>query len=213
MINDKIFDERILFLESVKEPHFLAAQLILENSDLRPIHYYTLTVLNRSLSLVYGFTSLVRTNNFVSAAPLVRVQIDNLLRFRAAFISNDVDAFVSEFTEGKHIRHLKDKSGNNMTDAYLRKTFSQSYDWLNELYERTSGYIHLSNVHMIHMISVEPIDEETANGYFYVGADEKFVSDEEYLEAVEAMIRVTYFLLESISDLVLKPEGRVESDK
>jgi len=199
----KKLGERLEFLESAKEPHFIATRSIHQKAPLEPIHYFSLAILNRSLSLVYGFVSLVRDNNFVSAAPLVRVQIDNLLRFRAAFLTNDIDGFVTEFTQGKHIRHMKDRTGNKMTDAYLRTTLSQQYDWLNGLNERASGYVHLSTVHILHMMSIEPVDDDTAKGFFYVGADEKFVSNEDYLEVTESMVKVTYFLLESIQDLVL----------
>ena len=83
------------------------------------------------------------------------------------------------------------------------ETEEDKQEMLNELYERASGYVHLSNVHILHMMSIEPIDDDTAKWLFYVGADERFVSNEDYLEVTESMVKVTYFLLESIQGLVL----------
>jgi hypothetical protein len=151
-------------------------------------------VLKRSLSLVFGYTSLIRSSNFVSAVPLIRMQIDNLLRFRAAFLAPDISEFVASVIEGKEIRDLADTKGRKMTDRYLQSQFATEYPWLEELYRSTSGYIHLSDAHFANAIRAKPGGEQRQIEA-YIGPDDKMISPEIYAEATENMIRATYELL------------------
>ncbi|HHJ7452850.1 hypothetical protein [Streptococcus pyogenes] len=41
---------------------------------------------------------------------------------------------------------MVDTDGNKMTDAYLKKKISTYYPEIEEIYNRSSGYVHLSSV-------------------------------------------------------------------
>lgn len=48
----------------------------------------TCSVVNRAIQLLNGFNTLVATNNYLIAIPLIRLHLDNALRF---FASNRVN--------------------------------------------------------------------------------------------------------------------------
>ena len=88
-----------------------------------------------------------------------------------------------------------------MTDAYLQSKLSEEYDWLDNVYKKTSGYIHLSEAHFLNTVRAKEGTEKTSDEMhveFYIGPDDKMVSDEVYLEATENMILATYEVLQSV---------------
>jgi len=184
---------RLDFLEDSRKSHFNLASLAAA-AGVRMDTILAWMVLKRSLSLVFGYTSLIRSSNFVSAVPLIRMQIDNLLRFRAAFLAPDINEFVASVIEGTEIRDLTDTKGHKMTDRYLQTQFAAEYPWLENLYRSTSGYVHLSDAHFANAIRAKPGGEQ-GQIEAYIGPDDKMISPEIYAQATEDMIRATYELL------------------
>lgn len=192
------FEERLLFLEESKLSHFNISEEIL--NQITPLSIYALMVLKRSLSLVFGFTSMMRQKNFLCAAPIIRLQIDNLLRFRAAFLVDNQSGFVVDVLEGKEVRNLKDRSDKRMTDAYLQDKLSNDYPWIKSTYKKTSGYIHLSEEHFHNTVRRKD-GGEVREIELYIGADDQMVSpDKVYEDALENMILVTHSMLTFIGN-------------
>jgi len=196
---EQTLEERLAFLEESKHSHFNIAERMFSQSA--PIGIYALMVLKRSLSLVFGFAKMIRDRNFLCAAPLIRLQIDNLLRFRAAFLVPNQSQFVVDVIQGKEVRQLQDRTGKKMTDAYLQDVLSSEYPWLKDAYKKTSGYIHLSEEHFFNTVRASSTSREGAIEA-YIGPDDKLVSDEIYQEALEDMILVTHSLLTYLADWV-----------
>jgi hypothetical protein len=196
---EKPFEERLEFLEESKHSHFKITELI--SDQVGPIDIYAFMVLKRSISLVFGFVKMLRDRNFICAAPLIRLQIDNLLRFRAAFLVPNIDQFVVDVIKGKEVRHQKDRSGKKMTDAHLQEVLSSDYPWLRDTYKKTSGYVHLSEEHFFNTVRSSKSGKEGAIEA-YIGPDDKLVSYEIYQKALEDMILVTHSLLTFLADWV-----------
>jgi len=184
-------DERLTFLEESRHSHYTIVQIMAE-PGITLLGLFAFTVLKRSVSLVYGFTSLIRARNFICAVPLIRIQIDNLLRFHAASLVDDIDQFVLTVWQGTPIRRIRDRDGQRMTDAYLQEKLSAIYPWIEDMYERTSGYVHLSESHFANTIRTAGEDSIQT----YIGPIDQFVSPEVYSEATETMVRVTHALLQ-----------------
>jgi len=89
---------------------------------------------------------------------LLRIQLDTFIRFHALAISKDSNKFVNDILDGRHIRNMKDKDGNKMTDGYLVDLLSYEYPWLKDVYKNLSGYIHFSGNHLFR--SVENIHDK-----------------------------------------------------
>ncbi|MBX7234500.1 MAG: hypothetical protein K1X65_08960 [Caldilineales bacterium] len=190
-------EERLVFLEESKHSHFNIAERI--SGQIEPIDVYAFMVLKRSLSLVFGFTTMLRARNFLCASPLIRLQIDNLLRFRAAFLVVNQSQFVVDVIQGKEVRQLKDRTGRKMIDAHLQDVLSSDYPWLRGVYKKTSGYVHLSEEHFFNTVRASESGQEGAIEA-YIGPDDKLVSNAIYQEALEDMILVTHSLLTYLSD-------------
>lgn len=118
------------------------------NGNLHTMDLFCSAIVNRSISLKRGFISLAKENNYICAIPLIRMQIDNCLRFYASTLVVDYNHFFIEYLKGTHIRKLKDASGQSMTDRYLLEKLDKNvFQGILNLYQNTSSHIHLSNEH------------------------------------------------------------------
>ncbi|HXU35190.1 MAG TPA: hypothetical protein VN937_02420 [Blastocatellia bacterium] len=193
-------ESRLHFLEESRNSHYRIVEVMHVSEGFSLLDMFAWMVLKRSISLVYGFVALIRAKNLISAAPLVRLQIDNLLRFRAAFLVADSDEFIHSILSGTPIRRLKDIDEKPMTDAYLQQKFLPEYPWIQEMYKKTSGYIHLSEEHFFNTVRASGKGEGAIEAY--IGPDDRMVSSEIYSEAVETMILITNSLLTYMAEWV-----------
>lgn len=149
-------------------------------------------VMDRGLSLIFGFTSQIRANNFTCAAPLVRMHLDNVLRFYAAYISDDCHEFTMKVFKGEHIRNLKDRDGKKMTDRYLVEKMSIEHPWMQKVYETTSGYVHLSNTHIFNSSRLKDFEKGIIE--FSISEQDRWLTKDSKIEATECMIEITEVL-------------------
>ena len=161
---------------------------------LYPLDLLATAVMDRGLSLIYGFTSQIRVNNFTYAAPLVRMHLDNVLRFYAAYISDDCHEFTMKVFEGSHVRNLKDKDGKKMTDKYLVEKLSKEHSWVAEVYEKTSGYVHLSNTHIYNSSILKDLKERTIA--FSISKQDRWLKEEDKLEATNCILEISQILFD-----------------
>lgn len=119
------------------------AVVVLSKSFLSPDLCFC-GLMDRSVRLAQGFISMLRDRNLTCAGALLRLQIDNCLRLYAISIAEDEQAVVDTVLDGKSIRTLKDRSGNKMTDAYLKEQLGTYDKQLPFVYDNTSGFIHFS---------------------------------------------------------------------
>lgn len=153
---------------------------------------------NRSVALSAGFRILIHDRNFICAGPLVRLQLDTALRVFAGFIVDKPHEFAVSVLEGKHIRNMKDRNGQRMTDRYLITQLAKEYPWIELVYENTSGYVHLSDKHFFN--TFDYADREKRSGYVLkIGSCDIDFPDEIYLEAISAFRASTQILMRYIN--------------
>src|SRR5436309_1171588 len=73
----------------VEQSHVGKQMLEAHNRALYMFDLLAIAALNRSAGLCSGFRQLIRSRNFICAAPLIRLQIDNALRLYAGSIVRD----------------------------------------------------------------------------------------------------------------------------
>jgi hypothetical protein len=179
-----------------------------DGGNVYPVDLLAKAVLHRSTNLVRGFTTLIEQGNFICAAPLLRLQLDNCLRFYAVFVVEDPHDFAIEVLKGTPVRKQKDKTGSLMTDAYLVKQLNQIYPWISRVYERTSGYVHLSDAHILNTFaSRTPEEEKQRMQRLVIGAGDCFENGELYKEATTAFIEATQVLFNYIIGWVKTKES------
>jgi hypothetical protein len=102
----------------------------------------------RSYALVDGFLGAFDTWNLLVAAPLVRLQIDTLVRLSYAMTCPDMDALTTKLLDGVEFRAMKDETGQLLWDRRLVKRAQKLHPWLEPVYEVASGWVHFSPVHL-----------------------------------------------------------------
>jgi hypothetical protein len=164
---------------------------------LYPLDFLAYATVNRTLHFIPAFTHSVETRNFFVAAPLLRMQLDSCLRFSAAWSVNDCQTYASKILSGVETRKLKDAKGNRLTDAFLVSTMSIDYPWVESVYQHCSGFVHLSRVHIVTMIT-EKTEQSSEENRFNLafGFGTVVLEDEKYIEAVEGFIACVGVLLD-----------------
>ena len=172
------------------------AKEMLSDASLYPMDLLTTAVLNRSLSLTDGFVELIRGNNSLAAIHLVRLHLDSLLRYSAAWLVKDPHAFAMEVFSGKSIKKIKDKTGALMTDAYLVKQLAEEYDWISGVYAETCGYVHLSQKHYQSALRKKAGEEDTVEAIISKG--DGFIPHGLKLDSAGAMFEITNCIYEYV---------------
>lgn len=137
-------------LTKLKDEFINSSKRLIEagNKNIYSLDLFAGAVNNRAISLLQGFVSLAKENNYLSAIPLIRIQLDNGLRFFASTLVTDSDEFFSHFLNGKAIKDFHDTKGNKLSDNYLVSSLEKHFTGVRKLYKDTSGYIHLSDNHL-----------------------------------------------------------------
>ena len=91
-----------LFIKEAK----LFLQIGGETGHLHTMDLFISAIINRAISLMRGFKTLADYNNYISAAPLIRIQVDYCLRFYAATLVTDYNDFFIEYLRGTPIRNM-----------------------------------------------------------------------------------------------------------
>jgi len=178
-------------LETYREKHLQLATKVIEadNGNIFPVDLLIISSLNRSMCLLRGFLDLIKSRNFICAAPLVRIQLDNGLRLFAGTLVNDPHQFTMKILEGIPVKNQEDNTGNKMKDFYLVEKLSGLYPWVKEVYDHASGYVHLSEKHFWNAINL--IDTETGKFSMKITDEDEFVSEQHYEQAVISFRKAT----------------------
>ncbi|ARS37076.1 hypothetical protein CA264_17470 [Pontibacter actiniarum] len=188
IMNNEV-EESLKRLESLDKVVIESAKEMIHDENMYPLDLLANAVLNRTLSTISGFVLLTRANNFNCAAHLIRLHLDNLLRFSAAWIVDNPHDFAMKVLSGEQINHLKDSAGAKMHDSYLVKKLSIDYPWVEKVYKETSGFVHLSDKHIFNSTRLK--DKEQRTIAFSISKEDLFVDDQLRLEATELMIEIT----------------------
>ena len=171
--------------------------------DIYPMDYLAGTVLNRSLSLVHGYNTLARSENFLSAAHLIRPNLDTYLRFRAAWLVDDPHDFATRIMNGEHIKKMKDRNGAKMTDAHLVACFKDDNPWIESTYEDASGFIHLSRQHALSSLRSTP--DGVMQGV--ISRNDHFIPESWKIEATKRMSLITMLICKFINSWIVTKNG------
>lgn len=151
--------------------------------------------LNRSKAHIAGFRALLEARNLICAGALLRLQLDTAMRFYAAFLVEQPHDFALAVLRGERVRNIKDRDGRKMTDAYLAQKLGEEFAWVPRVYERTSGYVHLSSIHLLSTLAASEgvLDERPLS--IKISAEDKELPDTIYIEATDAFRAATDVLL------------------
>lgn len=156
-------------------------------------------ILNRNLGLLRAMPALVNERNIHALAPLLRVQLDGLLRLHVYRIVESIDDLARHVIGGNSLRRFKDRNGKELTDRHLVDSLKAEIEWVEPIYETLSGWVHLSESHVFSAIG--PGKEEGAI-VVAVGSQEEIPEQlfDQAVGAIEAIHSSTAQLLEGYFD-------------
>lgn len=192
---EQTVEQRLTELEGLEQKiKDIASRMLAPGEvELFPLDFLAIAVMDRSVSLLYGYTSMIRSNNFTCAAPIVRMHLDSLLRFYASWIHKDPHELARLVLRGSKIRDIDDRNGRKMTDTYLIKQLSIQYPWIASVYDETSGWVHLSEKHILNSTGIANRNEGIIN--HKISRFDRF-SEASVIEGVECMTEITHVLCE-----------------
>lgn len=184
---NKLDEQKLIHLDVT------AKMLQADNAKIFPLDLMGISVSKRSMSLIKGFTEMIRQENFICAAPMLRMQLDNSLRFYAAFLVEDPHELARKFAEGQSIRNFREKGTNQkLTDRLLVDRLSEHYPWIAEVYNKMSGYIHLSDLHLFKTLNKK---DDNSNLRVIISDTDTCISENERIEAIYIMFELTTIVL------------------
>lgn len=157
METQEYLDKLLSDLDTFKDKFIDSSKRFLEAGDqsLYTLDLFASAVNNRAISLTNAFATLARSNNYLAAVSLIRLQLDNALRFYASTLVKDSHDFVMHFIKGNEIRDYQDTNGKNLTDTYLTKQLEKKFSGIIKLYKDTCGYVHLSDRHFFPTVNTK----------------------------------------------------------
>lgn len=150
-------------------------------------------VIKRSIDIIDGFAMLMDKWNLVVAAPLIRLQLDTLLRLSYLATLKDADAVSFKISEGVNFSDLKDSSGKKLTDARLRDYARPQFPWIDDIYKTVSKYVHFSNRHIFFPIHNLQNEKRIVN--FCITKGSRNVKQSDIASYYHTMIEITNAIL------------------
>ena len=177
-----------------------------DSGNIYHVDMYAIAAIQRSINILDGFIKLIKDRNIIAAAPLLRLQIDTCLRFYAVFIVEKPHEFALKVLEGEHVRRMKDSKGKKMTDAYLVTELASNENilWLQDVYDHTSGYIHLSDKHILN--TFRKGENNTLEGIIGLG-DSHIMTHDIYIEAINTFEEATRLFMAHIEGWINSKES------
>ncbi len=194
----EFLNERFQKIKELREAAKSLAAGIIGNTLYKEDLFFT-SALDRSVALLDGIVKMLQDRNLTCVGILVRSQIDNCMRIFAAFIADDKTAFMDGFIQGKKISDFKDDCGKKMKDVVLRERLEAYDSQISEVYKKSSGYIHLSDVAFYSSVCAK----DNYRIEFSVGLPIREEANEILLEGADAFIHYTllqYQLLQAVID-------------
>lgn len=146
-------------LENESDQLIEVGRNLIDANGMTEFTFFCTSILNRTINLNRGYITLIKDNNFIAAAPLVRLNLDSLLRlFASTQTEDDVDTFAKNVRKGEIIRKMKyfKNKKERLTDSKLVEIIKdiKGFKWTEKIYESGSGYVHLSNQHFYSSVRI-----------------------------------------------------------
>lgn len=164
------FDDIDTFFERYDDALIEAHQKFNEVGCFPPIDFYVDTVLKRAMVINGAYVKLAKTNNYIAAAPYIRMQMDNCINLGAGAMVKDILAYINHFLSGKELYKFKDERKNSLYEKYIVQEMNKRYGSFKQAYEHYNMEVHLS---VGHFFMAHYMDEDNSmkltleHGYYH----------------------------------------------
>ena len=185
--------EQRLWLDRLRRHHLelVSRFLTIDDVGFFTIDIFLVGVAQRSYHLVDGFLGAFDEWNVTAAAPMIRMQIDSLVRVAYFATAPSADRIAMDVIAGVEFRHMKDTTGKKLTDFRLVELAADTHPWVKPVYEGTSGWVHLSPAHVHNAWKVGEADDGTVSLTGAIPMRPENIPLNGLLEMIGAMIQAT----------------------
>lgn len=206
------------YLEKCFPAHLALGQRMwqADGGAIYPLDMVATAVLQRSMDLTRGFILLVRADEHACAVPLLRLQLDNILRLFAASLFPGGGEVLTAILEGSGLNKLRGPSKNGrpgraLTDTYLCELAAASFAWLPELYSVTARTIHLSSPALFSTIT--KVDPATRSYEFALHeSGGRSWSESEKATTVEWFVKATEGVCATVEAWIVRKSAKGSHD-
>lgn len=178
---------------------------------LFPLDLLAWAAANRATGLSAAFRLLVEGRNYLTAAALLRLQLDTALRLMAAWQVADPHEFAKQVLAGKHVRKCQDRHGQPLTDSRLVEIASSEAPWVRSVYAATSGFVHLSERHIFGAVAEAPQGRQFSMKISAV--DPGHLTDATRQEAIEGFAAATRLLAHYLAGWAATKDRSEDSER
>lgn len=170
---------------------------------------YFVATLNRFVTLTDGFKVLITNRNLTCCGALLRLLLDNCMRLYGLSIAADMNEAIDTVISGGRFDKLKDKSGKQMRDGYLKKQIANYDAKFETVYDSTSGYIHFSEKGFFQ--SVRAKEDNQISLQISTNLNEEF--NPLLIEGAEAYTHFSRFFLKMFDSIIQNKNSYDEQHK
>lgn len=197
-------------IDTMEKSFIIEAKKYLSIGETHTFDFFCNAIVNRGIALCNGFKILALSNNYIAAVPMIRLQIDNCLRFYAGTLVQDFKPFFWAYLKGEKISNMTDIDGKKMSDSYLAKKLDEDvFPGIHNLYVNASGYVHLSNEHTFLHTKIVP--EQVGVIGTKIGHYD-FFSTPKKVDFAYNMLKTSEFLLSLVTSWTSKKEDHSNNE-
>lgn len=151
------------FADEIRREYLAAFSKHMQSVAGQPLYATDLIVfgiMDRGIGLVEAMPQLLADRNVHAFAPLLRIQLDSLLRLHAFRIVRSRGDLARHVILGKSLKDFKDMEGNKLTDRHLVNSLKNELPWVEPMYDSLCGWVHFSESHVFAAAS-EGAEERT----------------------------------------------------
>lgn len=160
--------------------------------DLFASDLFVMGVVSRNMSLADALHAMYEQRNFLTAAALLRLNIDTAARLWGASLAPNFEHFCHAVITGKRIDKLKDRSGKRMHDSYLVSSLEKISPGAKAVYEKASGFIHLSAPHIHGMVGQI---EDNGQVMLWIGPNSPAATEKNWIDLASAFLHFSKLIL------------------
>jgi len=193
-------EKNIEKLKEEKDKLIKCGKELIETVELTHFSMFASGILHRTVNLNRGFINLIEDSNFLTAAPLVRLNLDSLLIiFGSTQSTFDMNTYAQKVINGERINSMKDSKGKNLRESYLVKKLSkiQGFKWTKDIYNIGSSFVHFSHNHIINS---NKVNGQTIEGGIRI--DDKYVEHSEKIASTQYMYLCSKGIRIFIGDII-----------
>lgn len=186
-------EDKFLLLDKTRSNFEQVCKNLLEECEgkLFPADILFLASCDRAIQVLDGFSLLMKNGNYSCCMALFRLQLDTVLRMYGITKTKDIHESAHRVICGTKLSDIKDSSGKKLRDAYLVELFAVDNSWVTDVYKICSGYIHLSNKSIYHLVDKAKKISNSTDRIFYIGSDDEYIDIQDKVELLEAFNLIT----------------------